>query len=97
MGFEPMPLSRMAPKATALTTRPNLQFMSKQSLIFLILQNNSLFKNIYKLYNNQFSNRKKNYEVKFDSESNNLNARLYISNVSLKHTYNFKKFRKEQK
>lgn len=24
MGFEPMPLSRMAPKATALTTRPNL-------------------------------------------------------------------------
>ena len=25
MGFEPMPLSRLAPKASALTTRPNLQ------------------------------------------------------------------------
>ena len=24
MGFEPMPLSRLAPKASALTTRPNL-------------------------------------------------------------------------
>jgi hypothetical protein len=25
MGFEPMPLARLAPKASALTTRPNLQ------------------------------------------------------------------------
>jgi hypothetical protein len=24
-GFEPLPLTRMAPKATALTTRPNLR------------------------------------------------------------------------
>jgi hypothetical protein len=27
MGFEPMPLSRLAPKASALTTRPNLQLL----------------------------------------------------------------------
>ena len=26
MGFEPMPLSRLAPKASALTTRPNLLY-----------------------------------------------------------------------
>jgi hypothetical protein len=30
MGFEPMPLSRLAPKASALTTRPNLQLLGSR-------------------------------------------------------------------
>jgi hypothetical protein len=30
MGFEPMPLSRLAPKASALTTRPNLQLTTAE-------------------------------------------------------------------
>jgi hypothetical protein len=34
-GFEPLPLTRMAPKATALTTRPNLRrlLMQKQKKV----------------------------------------------------------------
>ena len=37
MGFEPMPLARMAPKATALTTRPKMLGRSTVHSSFKVL------------------------------------------------------------